>query len=216
VKIGNVVGAALARINVAEILIDRGEWAEAEALLLETLPLWKASQYRYYLAACFSVLGRVLLRLGRLDEALARFEEAKANFLHVGAEEEVPAIDARIAECWVAMNKLDDALAVVAEILGRTGESNAATRVVALVQRVQGHALMKQGDLWGARDALEASLAAARDKRDLFEAMLTVLSLIELDRLEGVEPPIEMQNESRSLLASLKVRAVPPVPVPAQ
>ena len=43
-----------------------------------------------------------------------------------------------------------------------------------------------------------------------------MLSLIELDRLEGVEPPLEMLNESRSLLASLKVRAVPPVPRPAQ
>ena len=85
-----------------------------------------------------------------------------------------------------------------------------------LLQRVQGHALMKQGDLWGARDALEASLAAAREKHNLFEATLTMLSLIELDRLEGVEPPIEMQNESRALLASLKVRAVPEVPVPVQ
>ena len=119
-KIGSTVPAAIARINVAEILTDRGEWAEAERMLLETLPLWKSSQYRYYLAACLSLLGRVSLRLGRLDEALARLEDAKANFLHVGAEEEVPAIDARIAECRVAMGKLDDAL--------DAGERNAAAR----------------------------------------------------------------------------------------
>ena len=61
-----------------------------------------------------------------------------------------------------------------------------------------------------------ASLAAARERHNVFEAALTILSLIELDRLEGVEPPLEMLNESRSLLASLKVRAVPPVPRPAQ
>ncbi len=41
-----------------------------------------------------------------------------------------------------------------------------------------------------------------------------MLSLIELDRLEGVEPPLEMVNETRALLASRKVRAVPPVPLP--
>ncbi len=69
------------------------------------------------------------------------------------------------------------------------------------------------GDLWAARDALEASLAAAQERKNPFEATLTMLSLIELDRLEGVEPPFEMVNESRSLLASLKVRAVPPVPL---
>ncbi len=89
-KIGDTVGAALARINVAEILIDRGEWTEAEALLLETLPLWKASQYRYYLGGCLLFLGRVSLRLGRFDEALSRLEEAKTNFQQVGAEEQVP------------------------------------------------------------------------------------------------------------------------------
>ena len=42
-----------------------------------------------------------------------------------------------------------------------------------------------------------ASLAAARERHDLFEATLTMLSLIELDRLEGVEPPLEMVNETR-------------------
>src|SRR6185312_595293 len=122
---------------------------------------------------------------------------------------EVPAVDARIAECYVEMGRLDDALAMVGELLGRLQDSKAVARMAPLLQRMQGHALMKQGDLWGARDALDASLAAARERHDRFEAALTMLSLIELDRLEGVEPPIEMQDESRSLLASLKVRAVP-------
>jgi class 3 adenylate cyclase/tetratricopeptide (TPR) repeat protein len=214
-KIGDTVGAALARINVAEILTDRGEWAEAEALLLETLPLWKASQYRYYLGACLSLLGRVSLRLGRLDEALTRLNEAKANFLHVGAEQEAPPVDARIAECRVAMGDADPALELVRGMLDRTGSSNGVARVLPLLERVQAHALIRQGDLWGARDALEASLAAARERRALFEVTLTLLSLIELDRLEGIEPPLDVLTESRSLLGSLKVRAVPAVPLPA-
>jgi tetratricopeptide (TPR) repeat protein len=216
VKLGSTVPAAVARINVAEILTDRGEWAEAEALLLETLPVWKAAQYRYYLAACLSLLGRVSLRLDRFDEALARLDEARANFLHVGAEEEVPAIDARIAECRVAMGRLDEGLQLVGEMLARADASNGVTRVVSLLQRIQGHALLQQDDLWGARDALESSLAAAKERNNLFEATLTMLSLIELDRLEGVEPPHEIVAESRSLLSSLKVRAVPPVPLPAR
>ena len=215
-KIGSAVGAALSRINIAEILTDRGEWAEAEAVLLDTMPLWKASQYRYYMAACLSLLGRVSLRLARLDEAISRLDEAKANFLHVGAEEEVPAIDARIAETKVEKGELDEALAQIAEMLGRAGESNAVTKVASLLQRTQGHALIRQGDLWGARDALDASLAAARERNNLFEETLTMLSLIELDRLEGVEPPIDMQNETRTRLAALKVRAVPAVPAPPQ
>jgi len=216
VKLGSSVYAALARVNSAEVLIDRGEYADAERILLDTLPLWQASQHRYFLAACLSLLGRVSLRLGRYDEALARLQDSKTHFLHVGAEEEVPAVEARIAECYVELGKPDEALALIDGLLGRSASSHGVARVESLIRRVQGHALMKQGDLWGARDALEASLAAAREKHNLFEATLTMLSLIELDRLEGVEPPIEMQNESRALLASLKVRAVPDVPVPPQ
>ena len=215
-KIGSTIYAALARINVAEILIDRGEWAEAEALLLDTLPFWKASQYHYHLGFCRLLLGRVSLRLGRLDEALARFGDAKASFLHVGAEEEIPAVDARIAECQVAMGNSDAGLELVRSMLGRASSSNAIAKVVPLLERIQGHALLRQDDLWGARDALEASLASARERHDVFETTLTMLSLIELDRLEGVEPPIEIVTESRSSLSNLKVRAVPPVPAPAR
>jgi class 3 adenylate cyclase/tetratricopeptide (TPR) repeat protein len=215
-KIGNTVSAAVAHINVAEILIDRGEWAEAEALLLEVLPLWRASEYRYFLGCCLWFLGWVSLRLGRFDEALSRLDEAKAKFLHVGAEEMVPTIDARIAECRLIMGNPDTALELVRAMLGRASESNGVGRVVPLLERIQGHALLRQGDLWGARDALEASLEAAKERHSSFEAALTMLSLIELDRLEGIEPPLEMVNESRSRLSGLKVRAVPPVPLPPQ
>ena len=215
-KIGDTVGAALARINVAEILTDRGEWAEAEAMLLDTLPFWKTSQYHYYLAACLSLLGRVALRRGRFDEALTRLQEAKANFLHVGAEQEVPAVDARIAECHVALHKPELALELLTPMLDSAGSSTGVARIMPLIARVQGHALLQQGDAWGARDALDASLAAARERNDYFEATLTTLSLIELDRLEGVEPALDIVEENRSLLARLKIRAVPAIPLPAQ
>jgi predicted negative regulator of RcsB-dependent stress response len=214
-KIGSAVDAAVTRVNIAEILVDRGEWTEAEAMLLETLPVWKASQYHYFLGHCLLHLGRVSLRTNRLDEALARLDGARAAFLHVGAEKELPAVDARIAECRIAMGKADEGLELVRGMLGNATESNGVASVVPLLERVQGHGLLRQGDLWGARDALEASLAAAKERNDLFEATLTMLSLIELDRLEGIEPPIEMLTETRSVLASWKIRAVPPVPHPA-
>ena len=215
-KVGNAVGAALAKINVAEILTDRGEWAEAEVLLLETLPFWKAAQYHYYLAACLSILGRVSVRLGRREEALKRLGESKAQFLEVGAEQEVPPVDARIAECRIEMGEPDAALEIVTGLLATAESSTGVARMQPLLQRIQGHALMQQDDLWGARDALEASLASARERKNVFETTQTMLSLIELDKLEGVEPPLDIVEESRAALGKLKVRAVPPVPQPAQ
>ncbi len=56
-KLGGTVHATTARLNVAEILIDRGEWAEAETLLLEMLPMWKASGYHFYLGTCLRAVG---------------------------------------------------------------------------------------------------------------------------------------------------------------
>jgi tetratricopeptide (TPR) repeat protein len=212
VKVGSAFSAAAARLNIAEILTDRGEWAEAEAVLLETLPLWKAAQHRFFLAATLSLLGRISLRLGRVDEALKRLQESRENFQQVSAEGEVPSIDARIAECHVTMDRLEEAVAEVNGMLDQADDSNSIGKLVPLLQRVHAHALIKQGDLWGARDALDASLAAAREKRNLFEMLLTMLTLVEVDRLEGIEPAQEVLDESRSLLSKFKVRAVPPVP----
>jgi predicted ATPase/class 3 adenylate cyclase len=214
VKIGNAVTAALARINIAEVLADRGEWKEAEVLLLETLPLWKASNYRYYLGGCLTLLGRVLMRTGRADEAVSRLEEAKKYFQDVGAEQEVPVVEARIAEALVVKGDLDAALELVNSLLARSTSSTGVARVTPLLERIRGHVLLQQDDLWGARDALDASLAAAKERNDVFDETLTTLSLIELDRLEGVEPSLAMVEESRSHLSTLKVRAVPPVPLP--
>ena len=113
------------------------------------------------------------------------------------------------------MGDLDAALGLVRGMLGRASESNGVAKVVPLLERIQGHVLIRQGNVSAARDALEASLAAAREQRNLFETALTMLSLIELDRLEGKRPAHAMEVESRSLLDGLKVRTVPPMPVAA-
>jgi hypothetical protein len=201
-------------MNVAEILIDRGR-SEAEALLWKRCPCGKRRSSAITWVGV-SLLGRASLRLGRFGEALSRLDEARSNFRHVGAEEEVPAVDARIAECQVAMGNAGAAVALVGSMLDRARASSGVAKVVSLLERVKAHALLQQNDRHGARNALDASLASARERHDVFETTLTLLSLIELDRLEGIEPPLEIVTESRTLLARLKVRTVPPVPIPRQ
>ncbi len=212
-KIGDRVGADLTRINIAEILTDRGELHAAEELLLELLPVWRALQYRYFLGACLSVLGRVALRAGRLEQAIRRLEDARLHFMHVGAQNEVFDNDVRIAECRLYMGDFDAALELALDMLSRTAASkNTGARTIPLLERVRGLALLRRGHIAEARQALEASLSSARARRDRFELMLTLLSLIELCRFEGVEPPAEAVIESRSILSALKIRAVPSTP----
>jgi len=211
-KIGNTAGQPLARTNIAEILVDLGEWEKAEALLVGTLPFWRASRYRYFLALCLSYLGRALLRRGRTDEAIARLEEAKTTFLDVGSDHEVPTVDAWIAECRVCAGDADAALDIVRGMLTKLRSSTSIAKLVPQLERIRGAALARKGDFVGARGAFDASLAAGRERHKHFEVALTLLSLIQLHRLERVEPPAEIVEESRSLLARLRVRVAPPAP----
>lgn len=211
-RIGDLVDAEVARLNAAEILTDRGELGEAEKILVESLPRWRALQYRYFLGACLFMLGRVSLRAARYPDALVRLDEARAHFVHVGAEQEVLDVDARIAECRAFMRETDAAYELALATLARVAASKGVPKVKPLLDRVRGHALLQRGDDSSARAAFESSLAAARARRDLLEITLTSLSLIELHRLGGVEPPAEIVAESDALLSALKIKSVPPMP----
>ena len=71
------------------------------------------------------------------------------------------------------MGNSDAALELVSSMLGAASESTGVERLVPLLERLQGHALLLKDDLWGARDALEASLASAKERHDFFETTLT-------------------------------------------
>ena len=211
-KIGDRFGAALSSINVAEILADRGELAEAEALLQETLPLWRASKYRYFHGACLSLLGRVAMRDGRTTEALARFEEAKANFTHVGASQDAAAMDARIAECMLHAGDAQSALDRASQTLAG-GDKAGTSAIVALLQRVRGEALLRTGDANAAQRAFEEGLAAARTRNDLYETLLLLLALIRASERAGVAPPAGAEEESGKLRDLLKIRVIADPPL---
>ena len=212
-KVGSLVNAAIASLGIAEILSDRGELAEAEATLQKTVPVLKASDYHYFLGYCIWMLGRVSLRGNKVDEARLRFAEARALLTNVGAEHEVLDIDARFAECHLLKNEPNAALALADGILAKPDTSGAIARLTPQLNRVRGYAMLMQSDPWGAREAFDTSLAVARERKERFEVALTLNALIELDRLEGVEPPQEVIDESRAAIAKLKIRALPAAPV---
>ncbi len=212
IKIGNNVNAAIARLNIAEILIDRGEWSNAETLLKETLPFWKAAKYQYFLAGCFVMLGRLWLGSGKIDEAAATLQDAKAKFLQVGAAGEVAVVDARIAECCVHQGKADQALEMVQPMLDRAPSSKPIAKLVPQLQRIRALAFMSVGKLREARAAAEAGLSVARARNEAFETALTLRVLVEIDRASGVPPSDVLSQESEALLAKFKVSEPPRLP----
>jgi hypothetical protein len=158
------------------------------------------------------LLGRLSLRAGRIDEAWVRLEQAQSIVTEIGAEHELVDIEARIAECLLFKGDPDRALSLADAVLAKEGVSEAIERLGPHLHRVRGFAMLMQADPFGAREAFEASLTSARERKDLFETMRTLNALILLDGLEGVEPPQEVVDESREVTAKLNIRAVPAVP----
>lgn len=210
--IGDLVDSELARINIAEILVDRGEWARAEHMLRESLPRWRALEYRYFLAACLSVLGRAALRRGHHDEAFACLDEARALFEHAGATQEVLDVDARIAEGHCLRGEADAALALADATLAHAKDGAGVPKVASLLERVRGCVFAQRGDIGAATRSFDASLTAARTRRDPFEITLCALAKIAFHRAQGHEPPEALVTESSALIAQLKIGALPPMP----
>jgi class 3 adenylate cyclase/tetratricopeptide (TPR) repeat protein len=213
-RIGNTADAELARINSGEILVDRGQIEEAEALLNSSLHVWRALDYRYFMGLCLSYLGRAMLRASRLEDAIRRFEGARALIETAGSPQEAQEVDGRIAECRAFMRDSQAALDIAERTLGHADASN--TKLLALLERVRGYALAQKGDVAHARSAFAASLAAARKRRDPFEIAQTLRALAALDRLEGIEPSPAVVGESESLLTELKVQNLLEPPLTAQ
>jgi class 3 adenylate cyclase/tetratricopeptide (TPR) repeat protein len=215
-SIGDVVGAAASSDNIAELLADRGEFDRAEALLLESLPLWRASEYRYFLANCLGMLGRVASRSGRFDDALERFTEARSQHVHVGAQAEILDIDARLAERAAFMGQAEGALELATTTLDAAMRSeDEGAMVVPMLERVRGYALFQLGDIPAAREAWSSSLGSARARGQRFELMLTAHASIRIARLLGEEPSSELREEAEDILRTLKIVAVPAVPLAA-
>jgi tetratricopeptide (TPR) repeat protein len=213
-KCGDLVGVMLLKDNVAEILCERGQLEEAETILRGSLRFWKASRHRFFLGQCQRYLGRVLARTGRFEEALSAFQEARAEFVHMGALEEVLSTDVRTAECRVMMGEGQEALTVITEALQRGDIEEDVSLSTPLLERVRGFALAQSGDLGAARAAFDASLHAGRARRDDYEVGLTLHALVWLGRIDGQAAPGGVEDEASSILRRLGVDKVPGIPLP--
>jgi class 3 adenylate cyclase/tetratricopeptide (TPR) repeat protein len=211
--IGDAILSQGLAINNAEIHCERGNLHEAEAMLRDSLRVWRASGYRYLLAACIAYLARVTARLERFDEALELLEEALTILSDVGAEEEIIEVIARKAECRVLMGEPEAALTLTDEVMTRTQGSDAGEASAPLVLRMRGHAFAQLGRFDDAHAAFQQSLAAARSRSQLLDVALALHALTRLAEVGGAPSPPDVATERDALLERLGIEAVPNVPL---
>jgi tetratricopeptide (TPR) repeat protein len=210
--IGDLVTSQAVAGNIAEILAERGRYAEAETILRDSLGIWRAAEYRYFLAGCLSDLGRVAARTHRFDEALAMLDEAFTLFVDVGAEEEVVDVVARTAECRTLMNEGAAALQLVEEAEAKMRGTDAAALSGASLERIRGYALLQTGRPAEARAAFDRSLEAAREQGLSHEVAFTLHALIRLSAEEGSRATEDAQRERDEILERLGIPEVLPIP----
>ena len=214
--IGDLVNAHAVAGNVAEILAERGRYDEADAILRDSLGVWRASEYRYFLAGCLSDLGRVAARTHRFDESLSMLEEALGLFVDVGAEEEVVDVVVRKAECRVLMGEAGAALALVEEAETKMRGTDAAAQSGSSLERIRGYALLQSGKAREARDAFDWSLRAAREQNLGHEVALALDASMKLAEAGGEAPDDAVERERDSILERLGIPEVVDVPTKAR
>jgi tetratricopeptide (TPR) repeat protein len=219
-RIGDDTHATIAAVNLAEIRSDQGRAKEAEPLFRAALEVRRAAGNPLNVAEALSLLGRHAVRVGDPDEARGLLAEARDLYAAEKDAVELLTTEARRIECLLAEGAPARALELAAEAL-RDAETIAGVSViVAQLHRLRGYASMQLGELEAAREALEASLVAARQEGENFgtksveyEVALTLGALVRLGAMTGAPSP-DLAAERDAIFARLGVVEVKEPPLP--
>jgi class 3 adenylate cyclase/tetratricopeptide (TPR) repeat protein len=214
-RLGDADGAALGTNNIGEIRSDQGRLSEAEQLFREVLRLSRAEGHQSLMAFALSNLGRVASRLGRYDESSELLERARALFNQIDERAQVLETNARIAELHLFRGDWQQALSSSAETLRAVEAAAGDGTQTPMLHRIRGYALMHEGRLGEAGDALDESLRVGRLREARFEIALTLEALARLAELRGTSADPKLRAESRSILERLGVESLPEVPLAA-
>ncbi len=203
-RTGNAVEAAFIACNIGEVLTDQGNLEEAENRFREALRVARAAKKPYVAATALQHLGRVAMLSGDTDLAFEHLGDARGQFEAMMNADDVQEVDVLLAECHVVAGNPTLALEVVEAISAAN-----PTRLAAL-ERTRGRAHLALGNDDAAREALDASLADARDQDALFEIARTLDVLVDLEVRAGDLAAAEAHEaESTELFARLGVHVEP-------
>jgi tetratricopeptide (TPR) repeat protein len=216
-RAGDVVGAAVATMNIAEIRSDQGRLAESEPLAREAQHVFRASEYLELTALVTSMLGRMASRGGRHDEAAELYERALQLSEEAGSQLLGVGITGLVAEDAVRRSEPDEALRRCEEADDRASHVGGPGVHEALLERIRGFAYLALGDMAHAEHSLDRSLARARSDKLIYELGLTLRAYAKL-RLAREESSEAENAEAAEILGrlgvSIDVVDLPAVPAP--
>jgi tetratricopeptide (TPR) repeat protein len=204
-RAGDVNYGAFADCNVGEVLSDQGRLDEAEPLLRRALQVWRGTADEHGVAFVSTLLGRLYVRAGRTQDGVGLLREALARFRALHVEVDAAFVEALLAEASLWAGHPDEALAGVTDLRGRLPDDAV---LEPLLHHIAGVALVRLGDLAGAREELEAAVATARSFELPFELTLGLDALEQL----GGRWSARRRRERDALLVRLDIVQLPAPP----
>jgi class 3 adenylate cyclase/tetratricopeptide (TPR) repeat protein len=215
-RIGDVVGAATAVNNEAEILLDQGYVDDAAERLRSALHVWRSARYPIGVAIASANLGLAEVRGGGYEEGLLRLKEATALIDELGAREYVSRIYAHQLAALLYAGRFRDALDRADELgsLLETNEGDEAT--TAMTERVLAWLLLRAGRLEESEAFIADGLERGEQIDHRYEVGLLLHARAELHRVRGDEEVARADIVRASeMLSALGVAEIPDVPSPA-
>lgn len=170
---GNVVLAATAAINTAEVLSDQGDWARAIELLESAHRNYAAVGYSAGVAAAELFSGVAAMRDGRLDESRHQLDSARVLLTELGMADMVDEVDSRLVELDLLAGRR---VALAArQLLARLGATHHCAPRVLRAGALDAHLAGDSADAERAlRDALDAGPAHGLERSLTLRALAIV------------------------------------------
>ncbi len=202
-RVGDVAGTATLDNNIGEILSDRGQLDEAEARFDEARAGAQTCGYVLMATVAMKNLGRLAVRRARWDEGRELLERSAASFRSIRAEGFISEVEALLAECDVLRGDPAEALPRIGRALARLQPVPA---VRGQLERLRALALLEEGDLPGARAALDACLAAVGPEPS-YERAMALTALARWATVAGDAAAEALAREAEAACAGLGLTA---------
>lgn len=176
-RLGDLSMAAMAKHNIAEVLLDQGDLDRAEALLRDALATFTSTDYAAGVGMAWGNLGRVAARRGEPATALERYVKAREQLTEIDAGAHVQEVLAREAEALVLAGRPEEALALVEHVAERAGRSSSQPTLHSMLERVAGLALAADGHTEEAAARLRRAAELAVQAEAPFEEALALAAL---------------------------------------
>jgi tetratricopeptide (TPR) repeat protein len=203
---GNATGASETDVNLSEILLNRGELAEAETRLVDAVRVLRASQMDWETAYAEMLLARVRLAQGNLIEARRLAEGSVAVFTDLSTR--TSAFEASLVRADVVAQGGGhaEALALIEAAETAAKGDDEPLRARACLQK--GASLTALGRTDEAAAVVETGLALAREQALAFEEALLLALLSDLAAVTGDAVTAgRARSEANAILTRLGVRA---------